>query len=89
MGKTKGPMQQEFPDGSRVRIESESVLRQFFQTWPYHHKLTSEQLNFANWVGRVELHGFYHGGDELYTVEGAPGIWHEQLLRPVEEPAPK
>lgn len=24
--------------------------------------------------------GFYHGGDVIYTLEKAPGTWHEQLL---------
>jgi hypothetical protein len=24
--------------------------------------------------------GFYHGGDVLYTLDGIPGLWHEQCL---------
>jgi hypothetical protein len=27
--------------------------------------------------------GFYHGGDVLYHLDGAPGIWHEVCLHAV------
>jgi hypothetical protein len=25
---------------------------------------------------------FYHGGDPLYGLRDAPGLWHEQCLAP-------
>jgi hypothetical protein len=38
-------------------------------------------LDYADRVARVESVGFYHGGDELYKLQGITGIWHEQCLR--------
>jgi hypothetical protein len=80
VGKTKGPMQQEFPSGSLVRIANQEKLEEFRRTWTLHHRLQPEQLQYAGQIGKVVFHGFYHGGDELYKVEGIPGIWHEQCL---------
>jgi len=80
MGSTKGPMQQEYPSGSLVRVAKREMLEEFMRTWKYHHPLQAEQLEFAGKTGKVELHGFYHGGDEVYKVEGIPGIWHEKCL---------
>ncbi|HSQ32233.1 MAG TPA: hypothetical protein VLN49_20400 [Gemmatimonadaceae bacterium] len=51
--------------------------------WTYHDKLQPEQLAYAGQVGAVKAYGFYHGGDELYWLEGIPGTWHEQCLAPV------
>lgn len=84
MGKIKGPMQQEYLSGSLVKIAKREVLEDFMRTWKYHHKLRPEQLEFADKIGKVEFYGFYHGGDELYKVEGVPGIWHEQCLEAFE-----
>ena len=44
MGKTKGPMQQEYPSGSLVKIAKREALDEFMRTWKYHHKLQPEQL---------------------------------------------
>jgi len=87
MGKIKGPMQQEYPSGSLVKIVKRETLEEFLRTWKYHHKLQPEQLEFADKIGKVELYGFYHGGDELYKVEGIPGIWHEQCLEAYTPPS--
>lgn len=50
------------------------------KTWRLHHPLTKDQLSYAGVEGKVADVGFYHGGDELYHVEGIPGIWHEACL---------
>jgi len=52
------------------------------ETWRFHHPLTQDQIAYAGLRGRVADVGFYHGGDELYHVEGIPGIWHEVCLQP-------
>jgi hypothetical protein len=70
-----------FPVGSKVQIADRALLLNFMATWKYHHKLLLEQLEYADAVGKVEKVGFYHGGD-LYNLEGIPGIWHEECLRP-------
>lgn len=81
MGKTKGLYREEFSVGSIVKIVERSELEEFIRSWKLHDKLLPEQLNYAGSVGKVKSVGFYHGGDELYQIEGIPGIWHEQCLR--------
>jgi hypothetical protein len=81
MGKTRGPYKQEYPTGSVVRIADRVALEDFMRTWKLHNKLQSEQLDYAGKTGKVVSCGFYHGGDELYQIEGVPGIWHEQCLK--------
>ena len=81
MGKSRGAYNAEYPAGSRVRISSRSALEGFMRSWVHHNKLQAEQLDYADRVARVESVGFYHGGDELYKLQGIPGIWHEQCLR--------
>jgi len=80
MGQTKGPMQQEYPSGSLVRVVTRERLEEFMRTWKHHHALRPEQLEFAGKTGKVEFYGFYHGGDELYKIEDISGIWHEKCL---------
>ena len=80
MGKINGPYKEEFPKGSTVKIASRVFLENFLTTWKYHNKLEPNQLEYAGQVAKVESVGFYHGGDELYKLEGVPGIWHEQCL---------
>ena len=84
MGKTKGPYTEEFPKGSKVKIADRAFLEDFRQTWKYHHKLEPEQLGFAGKIADVKSVGFYHGGYELYELDGVPGIWHEACLRGIE-----
>jgi hypothetical protein len=43
--------------------------------------LSPEQLPFAGQSVTVRAVSYYHGGDVLYELIGAPGIWHEQCLR--------
>ena len=44
------------------------------------YPLDDSQCAFAGHEARVTDVGFYHGGDELYSLQGIPGQWHEQLL---------
>jgi hypothetical protein len=71
---------EDFPVGSAVRIAATQQLEEFLRTWKYHHKLTPEQLQYADKIAEVEKVGFYHGGDVLYELRGIPGMWHEQCL---------
>jgi hypothetical protein len=80
MGKTKGAYNAEFPAGTHVRIVDRNHLEEFKRTWHYHHPLTDEQLAYAGQRAQVKAVGFYHGGDELYTLAGVPGLWHECCL---------
>ena len=80
MGKTRGPYKEEFPIGSLVKIATRSSLEDFMRTWKLHNKLMPEQLEYAGKSGKIKSVGFYHGGDELYQIEGVPGIWHECCL---------
>ena len=74
MGKTRGPYKEEFPVGSFVKIAERGALEKL------HNKLQPEQLDHAGKIGKIKSVGFYHGGYELYQIEGIPGIWHEQCL---------
>jgi hypothetical protein len=80
MGKSRGPYKAEYPEGSRVRIASRGTLEEFMRSWTHHNKLQPEQLDYADRIARVESVGFYHGGNELYKLQGIPGVWHEQCL---------
>jgi hypothetical protein len=80
MGRTKGGYKAEFPVGTVVRVADRDVLDRFKREWQHHHPLTAAQLDFAGSDARVTDVSFYHGGDELYALEGVPGLWHEQLL---------
>jgi hypothetical protein len=71
---------EEFPIGSLVKIATRSSLEDFMRTWKLHNKLMPEQLEYAGTSGKIKSVGFYHGGDELYQIEGVPGIWHECCL---------
>jgi hypothetical protein len=72
-----------FPEGSTVRIADRAFLENFLATWKYHHKLLPEQIAYASRVTTVKGIAMYHGGDQLYTLDKIPGIWHEQCLRAV------
>jgi hypothetical protein len=67
--------------GSGIRIADLPELEQFRATWRLHHPLSPEQLPFAGQSATVRAVSYYHGGDVLYELIGAPGIWHEQCLR--------
>jgi hypothetical protein len=82
MSATKGAYNSKFPAGTLVRMASQPRLDEFMGTWRFHHPLTEDQLGYAGVQGKVVDVGFYHGGDELYHVEGVPGLWHEACLDP-------
>lgn len=82
MGKTKGAYEPEFPVGTRVRILDLEALERFRREWKSHHALHDAQLSFAGREAQVASVAFYHGGDELYELEGVPGTWHEVCLTP-------
>ena len=81
MGKKKPPYDAEFPKGTVVRIKDRPALARFFREWQFHNPLHTEQLAFAGRVARVVEVGFYHGGDELYSLADVPGVWHLECLQ--------
>jgi len=80
LGKTKGLNQAEFEVGSEVRIADRAFLEDFLEAGQYHNELEPEQLEYAGRTARVSGVSFFHGGDEIYTLEGIPGVWHEECL---------
>jgi hypothetical protein len=69
-----------FPVGSKVRVISKSALEAFAHDWKYHHKLQPDQIKYAGHTAIVKEVSFYHGADQLYILEGIPGIWNEPCL---------
>jgi len=84
MGKRNGPMNADFPLGTKVRIKSREFLQEFQRTWKFHDPLKDFQLEYAGRIGTVSWLGYYFGGDELYALEGIPGIWNEPCLESLE-----
>jgi hypothetical protein len=74
------PYEEKFKVGTNVRIQSRDELDRFAREWKYHNRLTKEQLGYADVITDVTNVGFYHGGDPLYTLRDAPGVWHEECL---------
>ena len=66
-----------------MRIANRAVLETFAAEWHFHHSLDAGQLNFAGRTATVESVSYYHGGDELYTLTGVPGVWHACCLMPI------
>jgi hypothetical protein len=85
MGRTKGPYNEEYPVGTKVRIANRENLEKFIAEWKLHNPLNFKQLDFANKVAVVEEVGFYHGGDELYKLVDIPGLWHAINLLPINQ----
>jgi hypothetical protein len=83
LGKTKGLNQAEFEVGTEVRIADRAFLESFLEAGQYHNELEPEQLEYAGRTARVSGVSFFHGGDEIYTLEGIPGVWHEECLSAV------
>jgi hypothetical protein len=81
VGKTKGVNQAEFEVGTEVRIADRAFLEKFMEEGQYHNELEPEQLEYAGAVAKVKRVEFFHGGDEIYYLEGMPGVWHEECLR--------
>ena len=80
MGKTKGLNNAEFAVGSEGRIAQRGFLEEFLEAGQYHNELEPEQLDYAGQVAKVKSVEFFHGGDEIYVLEGVPGVWHEECL---------
>jgi hypothetical protein len=80
VGKIKGLNQAEFEVGTEVRIAALAFLQSFLEAGQYHNELEEEQLAFAGRVAKVKNVSFFHGGDEIYTLDGIPGVWHEECL---------
>ena len=74
------PYDASFAVGSHVRIAERARLQRFLEEWKYHNRLEPEQLEFGGKMAKIAKVGFYHGGEPLYTLEGVPGIWHEECL---------
>jgi hypothetical protein len=83
VGKTKGLNKAEFEVGSQVRVADRAFLDGFLEAGQYHNELEPEQLAYADRVATVKAIEFFHGGDEIYTLEGIPGVWHEECLTAV------
>ena len=83
MGKTKGLNNAEFTVGTEIQIADRAFLESFLEAGQYHNELEPEQLEFAGRVAKVKEVSFFHGGDEIYSLEGIPGVWHEECLRAV------
>ena len=81
MGKTKGINKAEFEVGSEVRIADRAFLEEFLEAGQYHNELEPEQLEFAGRTAAVKEVNFFTGGDEIYTLAGIPGVWHEECLQ--------
>jgi len=80
LGKSKGLNVAEFEVGSQVKIADRAFLENFLEEGQYHNELEPEQIEFAGRVATVKSVEFFHGGDEIYTLEGIPGVWHEECL---------
>jgi hypothetical protein len=80
VGKIKGVNVAEFEVGSEVRIADRGFLEQFLEAGQYHNELEPEQLEYAGRTAKVLSVTFFHGGDEIYKLEGIPGVWHEECL---------
>ena len=83
MGRTKGLNNAEFEVGSEVRIADRAFLESFLDAGQYHNELEPEQIEYAGQVAKVKQVTFFHGGDEIYMLEGIPGVWHEECLSAV------
>jgi hypothetical protein len=80
VGKTKGVNVAEFEVGAEVRIADRSFLEKFLEAGQYHNELEPEQLEYAGRTAKVTSVTFFHGGDEIYKLDGIPGVWHEECL---------
>lgn len=88
MGARRGPYEADFPVGTVVRTKPLAELERFRAEWTYHHNLLESQLACAAKTARLWRVSYYHGGDELYELDGAPGYWHECCLQFVSEAEP-
>ena len=85
MGERRGSYSEDFPIGTMVMIADRDTLDAFRREWRWHNPLETTQLPFAGHRAQIKNVSFYHGGDELYELDGVPGIWHGQCLRSLNE----
>ena len=79
---TIGPYASRYQPGSRVQIAPLAELKEFMSSYKLHHALAPEQLRYAGEATTVRAVGYYHGGDPVYTLEGAGDFgWLEPCLR--------
>jgi hypothetical protein len=83
MGETKQPYEMRLSIG-KVRIKSRDFLQEFQRTGRFHDPLKDFQFDYAGRIGTVSWLGHYFGADELYGLEGIPGIWNEPCPERVE-----
>ena len=83
VGSTKGPYCAEFAVGTWVRVAERPALEALQASWSFHNPLRAAPLEHAGQLAQVQAVGFFHGADELYTLAGLPGLWHEACLAPV------
>jgi hypothetical protein len=69
-----------FEVGDEVRIAGRATLESFRRKWKHHNPLQPEQLDYADRVVTIRNIGIYHGGDVIYQLVEAPGVWHEDCL---------
>jgi hypothetical protein len=81
VGTRNGPYKEDFPEGTVVRIRDLAALTAFRKEWRLHHPLGEDQLGFAGQKATVKRVSSYHGGDELYELDGISGTWHERCLQ--------
>jgi hypothetical protein len=74
------PYREKFPLGSNVRIKDGALLEEFKRTWKLHHPISSKQIACGGRLDRVAQVFFYQGGDAIYQLKSAPGMWREELL---------
>jgi hypothetical protein len=74
-----------FAVGAHARVASREALERFRREWKHHHPLQVDQLSSAGQAFLVSRVTIYHGGDCLYELSGAPGIWHERCLQDPRE----
>ena len=80
MGKTKGLNKAEFEVGSEVRIADRAFSRVFSKPGSTTTSSSPSSSNTPAASAKVKDVTFFHGGDEIYTLEGIPGVWHEECL---------
>lgn len=85
MGVLRGAYSEDFPVGTMVRIADRDSLEAFRGEWRWHHPLEATQLPYAGETAQIKNVSFYHGGDELYELDGVPGVWHGQCLRTLND----
>ena len=84
MGKRTVLTKRSFPRVAKSKLRTVLFWKTSTEQWKSQHNLKPEQLGFADEIASVSSVGFYHGGDELYELEGVPGLWHEACLRAIE-----